>query len=70
MGGNFPGGNSPSGKNFLTTIFLKKLSINLIRLQQKDICFKLIKCCAKFLSRNFLFAGNIFNSKHVKQWKF
>ena len=46
---------------------------------QKNIYFKLRKCrakmcatCATFPSRNFLFQwiGSIFNSKHLKQWKF
>ena len=53
-------------------LLFKKLSIDIMSLSTRRYNFKLIKCRAKFLFRNFLLqkARNIFNSKHVKQCKF
>ena len=75
---NFSCGNSPEeiflepfcSYNVFILIFQKIIN-KYNNFQQKDIYFKLAKCRAKFLSRNFLsqWARNIFASKHVKQWK-
>ena len=78
MGGNFSGGIPLGGifiepsSSYKASILIFQKVLNKYNLTfNKDLYFKLIKYCAKFLSRNFFFqwARNIFNLKHVKQWK-
>ena len=58
IGGNFLGGNSPGGIFFMMYLFLffqKIINKYDKTFNKKDVCFKLIKCRAKFFSCNFLF---------------